>query len=415
MVGYYAFQNIWLHLLWFAGAVVYPLLRVNPLPSALMVGKPPFLKAVLLFFLAMLVLAFRPGAPLPDASNGWRVPLLFFDVWLLFLFIVLAYRMGLRPGSGRKTLTALVYVAGVTALLSAVIFYGIQGHRVTHSRFENLLVHFGLAPVLTGLLYGFAGLAAAALSIDESDQRKRRLLLALQSVLLLAALCSHTRGAVLALGGGFLVLLVVAWHRRTFPAMVVLAAVLLAYQVVIPHLPWERPASPPGVDPPPGQAEPAKPPAANPAKGLLARKDAGRMALYRLLFERIDSPWEHLLGRGHWADDQGDDTIWGGELWAKHPHSAFLATYYRGGAVGHGLLALVMLLGSTSAWRAARSGCLLWAPLWGYGATALIFDGDDLIRMATLPRVEPLLFWFPLAAAAGAAARLARRKAQAKS
>ncbi len=399
VAGYYAFQNIWLHLLWFGFAVALPLIWLRPSPMPLLDRRRPFLFWSAVFALTMLTLSLRPGAPRPD----WlllKLVLLAGDAVLLLLFLRMAFRLGHgSPLRTRRAMVIMVQVAGVTALISFAVFYGWMGNRVMTSRFENVVVHFGLAPVLTGLLYGFAGLAAAVLAVGEPSPKRRAGLLFWEGVLLLGALCAHSRGAVLALAAGFIILVVVRFRRQVVLPLAVLLLVAVVYQFGFPQLAnmaRERAASR-------GEVV-TEPPVSNPAAGMVARKDGGRLALYRILLGRMESPADHLLGRGRWANDHGTPRM----TWALHPHSAYLATYYRGGIIGVGLLGMVLLLGGGACWRAARRGQPLWLVLVAYGVVALLFDGDDLVSMASLPRVEPLLFWFPLAAGAGAAARLAR-------
>ena len=68
-------------------------------------------------------------------------------------------------------------------------------------------------------------------------------------------------------------------------------------------------------------------------------------------------------------------------------------------------LGTVMFIGLVPCWREARAGRPVWLILAGFGMAAFLVDGDDLTTIASMPRVEPLLFWFPLAAGAGASAR----------
>jgi hypothetical protein len=195
------------------------------------------------------------------------------------------------------------------------------------------------------------------------------------------------------------VVVVFNFRRALLAPLAVLALVVMTYQVALPRMEHRARVA---VDP--TVSEDA---VINPAAGLVERKDAGRLKLYRLLLDRMQTPWDHALGRGHWADDQGTERM----PWAQHPHSAYLATYYRGGVVGVFVLVFVLSVGF---WRCCQAACrgpdgsrgqVMWLALASFGAVALLFDGDDLTRIASLPRVEPLLLWFPLAVGVGLAGR----------
>lgn len=403
IAGYYAFPNTWTHLLWFGFAVALPLMFSDPFPAARVFGRQRFLVWAAIFVFSMLLVSFRPGTPWPDAVV-WRAFLALGDAVLLLLFLYLAFCLGNRPSVvGRRAMVIMIQVAGVTAALSFAVFYGFWGNSIFTSRLENVVVHFGLAPVLTGFLYGFAALTAAVLSLDEERGRPCAGLLALEAFLLLAAFLTHSRGTLLALFCGFAVLTVIQFRRKLLLPMAVFLVVTLVYQFVLPQL--GRVSSPGVSERPATPATPADPSPviveepANPAAALVARKDAGRLTLYRKILDRMQPPGDHLMGRGRWADDDALPEL----PWAYHPHSVYLGTFYRGGVLGVCLLGVVLLLGGFSCWRAARRGRPLWFTLASFGCVALAFDGDDLVTMASLPRVEPLLWWFPLAAGAGAA------------
>ena len=337
--------------------------------------RAPFLVGSFVFIFAMLALSLRPGNPMPSLLGAC---LALVDTLFLLVFVRMAYGLGKRPHDvARQASIVMVQVAAVTAAVSLLIFYWLPGRVFPASRLENLFVYLGLAPVLTGILYGFAGLAAAILAMDESKPRKRIYLLSMEALLLFAALCSHTRGAVLALAVGF----------GALPQVDRLAA---------RGQPQHQPQ--PQLQPSPSQSQPS-----NPMASMVARKDAGRLDLYRKVLGRMTPPGDYLMGRGRWADDvvKPPEIYWH----AHHPHSIYLATFYRGGAVAVALLGVVVFMGVSSGWREARRGRPLWFALAAYGLAAFLFDGDDLMTMASMPRIEPLLFWFPLAAGAGAALR----------
>jgi hypothetical protein len=388
LAGYFAFPNGWWHMVWFSLAVVLPLFFLRRPSWSVWERRVPFLLASVVFVLAMLAISLRPGTPRPSWL-GWILTLL--DIAFLLIFVRMAFRLGKRSSAvSKKAVIIMIHVAAVTAVVSLLVFYWLPGRVFPASRLENLFVYLGLAPVLTGILYGFAGLAAAILAIRESRPRMRGYLLSVEALLLFAALCSHTRGAVLALAAGFGVLVVTQFNRRVLPSLAVLVLVALVYQFALPQI---------------GRLTSPEVPQAssNPTAKLVSRKDSGRLGLYQIILDRMRPPGDYLVGRGRWVND----TVGPPEMtwYAHHPHSIYLATFYRGGAVGVALLGIVIVMGLASCWRTRQASSSLWLALACFGLAALIFDGDDLMTMASMPRIEPLLFWFPLAAGVGAAAR----------
>ena len=385
LVGYHVFQNVWLHLLWFGATVALPYFTWRGLP------KPPprFHIAVMAFCGLMLVLSYRPGAS--PSSFGWLgVPLALGDTLLFLIFIDAAYQLGHRRERFReRTLYLIVLVAVVTAAISLVVFYALPKTHFPANRLENVIVHFGLAPVLTGLLFASAGLTAALLACRETIAKRRRQLLLFEAILVFAALCTQTRGAILAFIAGLAVLIIFQFHRKLLAPLAVIAIVCATYQWALPSL---------------SQAVPTEaPPPENPAKSMVARKDAGRLKLYEIILKRMEPPMDYVLGRGRWAPDTAGPPE---QHWhAHHPHSVYLATFYRGGGLGLLALGTVMVIGLVPGWREARAGRPAWLILAAFGTAAFLVDGDDLTTLASMPRLEPLLFWFPLAAGAGASAR----------
>lgn len=385
LAGYHAFQNIWLHLLWFGVTVALPYFayRSQPFPRKF----PPFLKAAGLFCALMLLVSLRPGL------SWWRLPLALGDTVLFLLFLHAAYQLGHRRERVRnRTLEVIVITAGVTALISFLIFYFLPGKQFPKTRLENVVVHFGLAPVLTGMLFASAGLTAAILACRESNPRSRRHWLGWEALLLFAALCAQSRGAVLAFLIGLFVLIIFQFHKKLLAPLAVILIVGASYQWLVPMLTAPKDA---------GIAKVATP--NNPAKSMVGRKDAGRFKLYEIILNRMNPPLDYVIGSGRWANDEAKPPE---QHWhAHHPHSVYLATFYRGGALGLLALGAVMIAGLLPCLSEARAGRPAWLVLAFFGMAAFVVDGDDLTTLASMPRVEPLLFWFPLAAGAGAAAR----------
>ena len=333
VAGYHAFQNIWLHLIWFAVAVAWPYSRFQR-PAKF----PPFLIAAAVFSAVMLILSFRPG--LPGSELGLLgIPLAIVDSLLFLLFLDASYRLGRRRERfSRQALAISVLVAGATSALSLTIFYALPKNTFPASRLENVIVHFGMAPVLTGMLFAAAALAAAVLACQETCPKKRRYWLGLEALLLFAALCAQSRGAMLAFAIGFLVLVVCQFGRRLLSPVVILVLVVVIYQWAIPAL----------------TASPTQPGLRNPAKSMVVRKDAGRLQLYQIILSRMEPPADYLFGRGRWANDvvKPPEQHWH----AHHPHSAYLGTFYRGGAIGLFTLSVVLGMGLLACVREARAG-----------------------------------------------------------
>ncbi|MDF1788689.1 MAG: O-antigen ligase family protein [Verrucomicrobiales bacterium] len=385
LAGYHVFQNIWLHLLWFAATVALPYFNWRGFPKQ----PSKFHITATVFCGLMLLLSYRPGAW--PSSFGWLgVPLALGDTLLFLVFIDAAYQLGHRREHFReRTLFIIVLVAAVTAVISLIVFYALPTTQFPASRLKNVIVHFGLAPVLTGLLFASAGLTAALLACRETVTKRRCQLLVLEAILLFSALCTQTRGAILAFIVGLVILIICQFHRKLLAPLAVIVIVCAIYQWALPSL--SRAVS--------TQA----PVEGNPAKSLIVRKDAGRLKLYEIILDRMAPPVDYVLGCGRWAPDTAGPPE---QSWhAHHPHSVYLATFYRGGGLGLMALGTVMFIGLVPCWREARAGRPAWLILAGFGMAAFLVDGDDLTTIASMPRVEPLLFWFPLAAGAGASAR----------
>ena len=177
LAGYHVFQNIWLHLLWFAATVALPYFTWRGFPKQ----PSKFHITATVFCGLMLLLSYRPGAW--PSSFGWLgVPLALGDTLLFLVFIDAAYQLGHRREHFReRTLFIIVLVAAVTAVISLIVFYALPTTQFPASRLKNVIVHFGLAPVLTGLLFASAGLTAALLACRETVTKRRRQLLVLRS------------------------------------------------------------------------------------------------------------------------------------------------------------------------------------------------------------------------------------------
>jgi O-antigen ligase len=287
-------------------------------------------------------------------------------VWLVLTVWQRAEDDALWPFIGR----VMGVVAAVTAAVSALFSYVILPPGTVGERLTNLFVHGGLNAVCTGLTYGMA----AVWLLLSAEGRWQRLIWPAAWMLHYAVFLTRSRGALLAL---VLAHAVMFFFQRDWrkPLLFMLAGVVW----VVPSL---LPIS-------------HEPEAITSMNEMLHRADSGRMDLYRAAWEL----WDYrLLGTGQWGvieqwrtmlrdDPQG---------YFSHFHSAYLATLIHGGIVAVILLLGVWLLAVKRAWIQAKSGDTLALVLLTYGSMGLVFDGQSLASMATIPRYEALLFWLPV-------------------
>ena len=130
---------------------------------------------------------------------------------------------------------------------------------------------------------------------------------------------------------------------------------------------------------------------------LFKRGEAGRIFIYQSLLERMDGRW--WTGVGLAADDEvefpvGSDDFPRG-FTVPHSHSAFVATFYHGGAIGLGLLLAVVVSTGALAWRVVRKrGDPTGAALLLVGVMCLLPDGH---RLVSNPHLSSwLIFWLPV-------------------
>lgn len=147
-----------------------------------------------------------------------------------------------------------------------------------------------------------------------------------------------------------------------------------------PAPPQQAPAPQPVPTPPP----PAPAPDPHDLRSLVGRRDAGRLATYRLWAEQ-EMPGHWWVGRGVAATGK---PISGG---LPHEHSMWVATV-RGGGLCALAGQLVLLAGAGwSAWRLARAGsraCLL---LWLATLAGFLFDRSSVFRATA--SVEFFAWW----------------------
>ncbi len=390
VAGHSFLPNIWLHLGWLLIAGFSALAWTDWTPHLRRWQEDAGALSVISFLLWMTVrscsqIPFMPDRTLDEIMRG------LIGAGLLVMFCALVW----QQAKNREWLNALGWVTGMTgalaALISIVLSYFVLPNHHAGERLMNLLVHGGLNPVCTGLIFGFAALWLTALVENRSKPLPGRIAWAAIVLLHFAAFLSGSRGAMLAMACGHAVLLSARGWRRGKVAVCVFLLTGALYFTSAPVFariaqwrsdPVEVTASAPGIT---HQFEKA-----------VARGDNSRLDIYRAGLHATDNLW---LGTGQW----GVCGIWQCELQAKtnismmsHLHSALLATFVHGGIIGAVLLLVALGCGIRRACRLAVAGDATWIALLAFGCGGLLFDGESLASLATAPRFEGLLFWLPL-------------------
>jgi O-antigen ligase len=360
IAGHSVLPNVWCHVGWLIFGALFCLrgLRLPPMASFAPVS----------LFLGWMALRslFSSGA---ESAFG----ILSTALLVLFLILLCHLHHSLdRCGRWNGHLSALA------ALVSLGWHFHRYGVNFVDYRLENLLVYGGLNAVCTGLIFGFAAMWLCVLRIT-------RWTAASALVLTTAAFCSGSRGTMLALLTAHAVLLLMHGWRKAWKPQVVLVTAFALYSMtgLLTPAPAKSTASAVAV--------------ARPVRKALARSYEGRFSIYHAGWSSLDTPWRHVIGIGQW----GTRARWQQRLDPSfmelkgHLHSAFFATYVHGGLTGAALLLLVMIRLTRRAVSCACEGDARWPALLAFGITALLFDGESLAHLLTLPRFETLLFWLP--------------------
>lgn len=401
VAGHSCLPNRWLHLGWLLLAGLAALAGTDWTPHMKHWQTDRGCLAVFAFLFWMTARSciqapFMPGLGRDEIMHG------VLGVLLLAMFCVLVW----QQAQSRAALHAMGWVAGITAALAALLSIGLSyfvlAHHHAGERLTNLLVHGGLNPVCTGLIFGFTALWLAALVKKETAPMPRRILWSAAVLLHLAAFLSGSRGAMLAMACGHAVLLLARGWRRGAAATCMFAISGGIYLTSAPLL--ARCASESAA-----ATSTSVHDVSRPFQTALARGDNGRLVIYRAGWFAMDNLW---LGTGQW----GVRESWQCKLDAKtdlrltsHLHSAFFATFVHGGIIGVGLLLLPLGIGIRRACRLAVQGDATWIALLAFGCSGLLFDGESLASLTTAPRFEGLLFWLPLTVALARGAATAPR------
>ncbi len=394
LAGHSVIPNHWLHLGWLLAFGGYALrsVEIGGLGAA---WRRDFALLTCGAYLAWMTLRSACSASLLTSA---AIPDVIFGLVGAALLVVL-WAMIWLASADRSVMQRAAYTIGfasaAAAAVSIPVGYLVLHQNWIHWRLENLLVHGGLNPVCTGLVFGFAGLGLAAADGCDTAPLPRRFLWPAIVLLHWAVYLTASRGALLALACGHATLIVVSVGKRGKVAFLSLLVGGLAYFFIGPicrllQQPTPRAAS-----------EQIEPP-----KGFLERGSAGRDEIYRAGFRAVDNIW---IGTGQW----GTRGQWRGNLspslsqddLVSHLHSALLATYVQGGIVGVILLLGIIASALIRSWRLARDGQVIWMSLLVYGLVGLLFDGESLTSLATTPRLEGLLFWWPVMASLTLAGR----------
>jgi hypothetical protein len=380
--------NVWLHLGWLLIAGLPALAWSDWAPQLRRWQADAGALSVISFLLWMtgrscIQMPFIPDHALDEITRGIA------GAVLLVMFCALVW----QQARSNESLHVMGWMTGMTtalaALISIVLSYFVLPNHRAGERLMNLLVHGGLNPVCTGLIFGFAAVWLASLVENHSKPVPGRIAWAAIVLLHFAAFLSGSRGAMLAMVCGHAVLLLARGWRRGRAGVCVLLLTGTVYFTSGPLL----------LRTVPGRAAPEKATTAHAFQTALERGDNGRLDIYRAGWHAMDNLW---LGTGQW----GVREVWQCELQAKtdismmsHLHSAFFATFVHGGIIGATLLLVMLGCGIKRACRLAVQGDATWIALLAFGCTGLLFDGESLTSLATAPRFEGLLFWLPLTVA----------------
>jgi len=308
-------------------------------------------------------------------------------LWLLIIALVT------KAGRWQSCARIFGHVSAVAALVSIVWAIVANPYYWAEGRLSNVLVHGGLNAVCTGLIFGFAALWLCVIN------DKNRFVLASASLLHAAVFLSGTRGAMLALAGGHVALMLASGWTRAWRGVAMFVITALLYFGGMPsviRIQREARAEIAHVQTDP--AEIAK--ASSVLQNAIARGEGGRLPIYKAGWQTLWQNHRIWCGIGQWSDQDEWQRLLPNDPHGlmRHLHSAFFATLVHGGILGAALLLVLLIIVTRSAWHEVRAQRPEWPVLLTFGCLALIFDGESLAYLNTQPRFEALLFWLPVAA-----------------
>jgi hypothetical protein len=266
----------------------------------------------------------------------------------------------------RALIPLIVWVALFSAVLGLLVFYFVHDRGLAAERFRIPWIHLtGLNAVLTGLLCSFGAVAALGEGARSVGRHDRGVCLVAAGFCVFGVLATRSRGALLALAAGIVVLV---WfeRRRILPGLLAVVAAVAAHALAMTS--------------------------GKEATDLLQRGATGRFEIYEWFHGRMDVV-DFVVGKGFGTATVIPESQLG--WFVEHPHSAYLAQFYLTGAIGLGLLAVVLGAAALSGLRTARRGAAVWLALFATGATGVLFDTALVFSIFTSPRIEPMLVLLP--------------------
>jgi hypothetical protein len=327
--------------------------------------------------------------------------------------LVLLARTGGQEGARMWFGTTVVVAAAFSVVWSLVeCVWFVEGWH-WGMRLTNRMVYGGWNAVCSGLTWAFAAVWALALGLDWKRSGKgswlRLSAAGCHVALAFASLATLSRGALLVLLAGHAAALLVA-PRRALWGCARLVAVLFVFHSVLPPL-TRAAAKPPELETEMGRRYP-RVIDGNPLREWTKRADTGRMEMYGAVLAAMNTGGWRSWMFGHGLAVDGE--LWHGGLdeHPPHPHSLWMATLFHGGLPALAILLGIALGGLACAFRVARTDG--WVVPWilaAAGCAGLLFDGQSVAAINTIPRFEPLLFWTGLALAAGCRRNISQRRA----
>lgn len=325
-----------------------------------------------------LLLAWQLGCGLIRAGAGVPVVEGLRDVAAVVLLVVAVLAVA-GLAWGWKACRAAIFTAAVaTSGWALVEFYFLPGLGLDEARLRNVLIYpIGLNAVLTGLLAGFS--MVAGFDLARADSRWRWWVRGGLMVLSFALMATQSRGAILATVAGLGV--VTLFRRRQ-----VLPELLAVLAGVIVFLGSFIRASGSGGGP-----------------NLIERGATGRLDIWRAYLDGLEG--------AHWWVGTGwvpplDESVVG--WFVHHPHAGWVSQIVWCGIPGLLLLIAFLGLAGASGWQRSKVDATPLALL-VFGIVGLIFDGGQVVSLASAPRIEPLLVLVPAVVALALYERSASR------
>ncbi len=393
--GYFVMYNQWLQLAWGLLLATLWLLAGGHENLAEALRRDRWMQAAAVLWAALLLRSSifdSPGATLTTLWLGWGNSI------LLLGFLLTLWQAAKRPDIVSAIGKPLVAMAAVAACVSLGVFYTVHPEAVFGARLRNWFVYGGWNSVNSGLTFGFAACWAAAGWMEATSTRNRRRWLLALILLDAATILTLSRGALLALLAGHLILLLASGWRRTWRPLATLASILILFQLSAPlisHLAAQDASKRRGISNEAAMQQIGDAVvSSNPMQTAMARSDNGRFLIYGAALGSMTTWQDWLLGKGMWADDD----CWSCSLhwYPEHLHGVFWDTFVHGGLPGILGLGTLVFWGLSRAYFLAKRGEVIWLMLSGYGIAGLLFDGDSVWALVTVARYEPLLFWTPL-------------------